>query len=137
MRPYELVVLLHPDLEIDADTPIKKIEGQVEAAGGKVVSRDNWGKKRTAYKVKKQDFAVYVRFELQIDPAKVRGFENNLLLTEEVIRHLLVTKETSKATEKPEKAKDKSEDKEKSADQEDKTDKEEKEEKVTAAKEEK
>lgn len=99
MRPYELVVLLHPDLEIDADAPIKKIEDLVEAAKGKVVSRDNWGKKRTAYRVKKHDFAVYVRFELQLDPAKVRGFEDNLLLTEEIVRHLLVIKE-AKAPEK-------------------------------------
>lgn len=97
MRPYELVVLLHPDLEIDVDTPISKLEKLVDTAGGKVIKRDNWGKKRLAYRIKHQDFAVYVFFELQMDPAKVPGFERNLLLTEEVMRHLLVSKETPKA----------------------------------------
>ena len=87
---YELVVLLHPDLEIDVDTPIAKIEKLVDANGGKVVKRDNWGKKRLAYRVKHQDFAVYVYFELQLEPGKVRGLENNLLIVEEVLRHILV-----------------------------------------------
>ena len=40
------MVLLHPDLEIDVEAPIAKVEGLVEAAGGKVLKRDNWGKKR-------------------------------------------------------------------------------------------
>lgn len=90
MRPYELVVLLHPDLEIDVDTPIGKLEKLVESAGGKIVKRDNWGKKRLAYRVKKHDFAVYVYFELSVEPTKVRQLENSILLTEEVLRHLLV-----------------------------------------------
>ncbi len=93
MRTYELVVLLHPDLEIDADAPIAKIEKLITAADGKVTKRDNWGKKRLAYAVKKQDFAVYVYFEIQIDPSKVRQLEAALLITDEVMRHLIVTHE--------------------------------------------
>lgn len=91
MRPYELVVLLHPDLEIDADAPIKKLEKLIEGLGGKIIKRDNWGKKRLAYPVKKQDFAVYVFFKLSIEPENVRKLEDSLLITEEVLRHLLVT----------------------------------------------
>ncbi len=90
MRPYELVVVFHPDLEIDIDTPIAKIEKLIESTGGKVVKRDNWGKRRLAYKVKHQEFGVYVLFEVLMDGAKVRGLESNLLITDEVMRHLLV-----------------------------------------------
>ncbi len=104
MRPYELVVLLHPDLEIDVDTPIAKLEKLVENAGGKVTKRDNWGKRRLAYQVKHQDFAVYVYFELQMDPEKVNGFERNLALAEEVMRHLIVVQEEDKKPAKPAKA---------------------------------
>lgn len=95
-RNYELMVLLHPDLEIDVETPITKVEGLVNAAGGKVTKRDNWGKKRLAYRIARQDFAVYVYFELQLDPAKVRELENALLITEEVLRHILVAHEEIK-----------------------------------------
>lgn len=90
---YELVVLLHPDLEIDAEAPINKIEGLVTATGGRVTKRDNWGKKRLAYRIAKQDFAIYVYFEVELDPAKVRELENTVLLTEEVLRHILVLHE--------------------------------------------
>jgi small subunit ribosomal protein S6 len=105
MRPYELVVLLHPDLEIDVDSPIAKLEKLIAAAGGKILKRDNWGKKRLAYPVSKQNFAVYVYFELQLEPLKVRDLEATLRITEEVMRFLTVHKLEPQA--KPEKKKDK------------------------------
>ncbi|MBW3538195.1 30S ribosomal protein S6 [Candidatus Parcubacteria bacterium] len=107
MNLYELVVLLHPDLEIDVDAPVAKIEKLVENAGGKVVKRDNWGKKRLAYKIKGQGYAVYVLFEVQLPAANARGLEGTILLTEEVMRHLLVAKEPAVAArpQKPKAAK--------------------------------
>jgi small subunit ribosomal protein S6 len=99
-KTYELMVLLHPDLEIDAEAPIAKVEGLVEAVGGKVIKRDNWGKKRLAYRIAKQDFAIYVYFELQLDPNQVRELENTILITEEVLRHILVVHEEVKASAK-------------------------------------
>lgn len=107
MKTYELVVLLHPDLEIDIDSPIAKIEKLADQAGAKIIKRDNWGKKRLAYRVKNQDFAVYVYFEISAEPAKVPGFEHNLLLAEEIMRHLLVSHEEQTIVEakKPKAAK--------------------------------
>ncbi len=91
MRTYELVVLLHPDLEIDVDSPIAKIEKLIEGFSGKIIKRDNWGKKRLAYRVKKQDFAIYVYFEMSLPAEGARKLEDSILITEEVMRHLLVT----------------------------------------------
>lgn len=92
-RTYELITLLHPDLEIDIEAPIGKIEKLIEAAGGKTVKRDNWGKKRLAYRIKRQDFALYVYFEFTGEGETVRQLENSLLITEEVLRHLIVLQE--------------------------------------------
>lgn len=92
-KTYELVVLLHPDLEIDVEAPIKKVEGIITGAGGKVTKRDNWGKKRLAYRIKHQDFAIYVYFEAELPTESVRSVENTLLITEEVLRHILVVHE--------------------------------------------
>ncbi len=92
MKPYELVVLLHPDLEIDVDTPIAKLEKLITAAGGKTTKRDNWGKKRLAYPVKKQQFGIYIYFEIDLPSAGVRELESQLLITEEVLRFLAVKK---------------------------------------------
>jgi small subunit ribosomal protein S6 len=92
-KTYELVVLLHPDLEIDVESPIKKVEGIITAAGGKVAKRDNWGKKRLAYRIKHQDFAIYVYFEVELPTEAVRSVESTLLITDEVLRHILVVHE--------------------------------------------
>src|SRR6185312_14063733 len=92
-KTYELVVLLHPDLEIDVEAPINKVEGLVQAVGGKIVKRDNWGKKRLAYKIARQSFAIYVYFEVLLDPEKVNPLERQILITEEVLRHILVVHE--------------------------------------------
>jgi small subunit ribosomal protein S6 len=108
-KTYELMVLLHPDIEIDVETPIAKIESLVEATGGKVLKRDNWGKKRLAYKIAHQDFAIYIYFELDLDPSKVQELESTILITEEVLRHILVVHEENtprvetKAADKAEK----------------------------------
>ncbi len=92
MRQYELVVVLHPDLEIDVDTPISKIEKLIGNTKGTITKRDNWGKKRLAYPIKKHSFGVYVFFELELEPEAVRSIEASLLITEEVIRFMLVNR---------------------------------------------
>jgi small subunit ribosomal protein S6 len=94
---YELVVLLHPDLEIDVEAPVTKVEGLIDAVGGRVIKRDNWGKKRLAYRIRRQDFAIYVYFEVELDASSVRQLENTILITEEVLRHLLVAHEENVA----------------------------------------
>ena len=92
---YELVVLLHPDLEIDVEAPIAKVEGLITSVSGRVSKRDNWGKKRLAYRIKKQDFAIYVYFELELAGSEVRELERQLLITEEVLRHIIVVHEVN------------------------------------------
>ena len=61
-----------------------------DSMGGKALKLDNWGKRKLAYKIRKQDFAVYVCFDLMVEPAKVAKIENDILLTEEIMRHIIV-----------------------------------------------
>lgn len=89
MKNYELVVLLHPDLEIDLDKPLKKIEGIVSQHGGKIQTTDVWGKRKLAYRISGQDFAVYVYYELELPSEIVSKVEKALNITDEVIRYLL------------------------------------------------
>jgi len=100
---YELTVLLHPDLEIDLEKPLKKVEKIIADNGGKVVKQDNWGKRKLAYAIKKQDFAVYVLFEVSMLPANANKLQGLLNITDEVIRYLMVEKDL-KAPEAGEKA---------------------------------
>jgi len=96
MRPYELSILFHPDLEMNLDPALEKVKKLLESNGANITKEDNEGKKRLAYQINKQDFAVYYYFELELPtqaPAKISSVLN---ITDEVIRYLLVAKDPRK-----------------------------------------
>ena len=91
MKEYELTVLIHPDLEVDIETPLTKVRGLITTAGGSIVSEDNWGKKKLAYRIKNEDFAVYVYFDVKLPADAPLKISNTLNITDEILRYLLVT----------------------------------------------
>lgn len=122
MHTYELAVLFHPDLEIDLSKPQAKVEKLVTDNGGKITNTDSWGKKRLAYKIAKQDNAIYVFYTLELPAEAVRKIESTLNITDEVMRYLItrvdhksIAKAEALRTQKAEKAQargDKEEDEE-------------------------
>lgn len=91
MKEYELTVLIHPDLEADLEAPLAKVRDIITGAGGKVISEDNWGKKKLAYPIKREEFAVYVYMDVELPSDAPLKISNTLNITDEVIRYLLVT----------------------------------------------
>ncbi len=104
LNQYEIAVLFHPDLEADLDKATNKIEKLFKDGGGKVVATDNWGKRKLAYTIKKQDYAVYVVYTVDLPGESVRKIESTMNITDEVIR-FLITKPDLKAIAKAEAAK--------------------------------
>lgn len=104
MRKYELTVLIHPDLEIDLEKPLGKIRDIIKANGGEITAEDNSGKKKLAYRIKNEDFAVYVYFELDLPAENVAKLDGTLNITDEVLRHLLVSYDPKKPDETEEDA---------------------------------
>ena len=97
MRQYELTVLIHPDLEMNLTPALDKIKKIVGDNGGKITKEVNDGKKRLAYSINKQDFAVYYNFEVDLPAGASEKISNVLNITEEVLRYLLVTVDVRKA----------------------------------------
>lgn len=93
MKEYELTVLIHPDLEMDLDAPLKKVRKIITENGGKIAKEDNWGKKRLAYQINKLDHAVYVFFGLELPADAPLKISNIFNITDEIIRYLLVKKD--------------------------------------------
>lgn len=104
MNQYEIAVLYHPDLEIDLEKATAKVEKIFKDNGGKVVNTDNWGKRKLAYSIKKQDHAIYVFYTIDLPTENVRKVEATLNITDEVIR-FLITRPDLKAIAKAEAAK--------------------------------
>lgn len=90
MKEYELTVLIHPDLEADLDTPLKKVRDIVTNAGGTITREDNWGKKKLAYAINREEFAVYVYMDVELPADAPLKISNILNITDEVLRYLLV-----------------------------------------------
>ena len=70
MKQYELTVLIHPDLEMNLTPALDKISKLIESQNGKIVKETNEGKKRLAYSINKQDYAVYYFYEPLTLPTK-------------------------------------------------------------------
>ncbi len=102
---YEVAVLYHPDLEVDLEKATSRVEKIFKDNGGKVVAEDNWGKRKLAYVIKKNESAIYIIYTVDLPPENVRKVENILNITDEVIR-FLITRPDLKAIAKAEAAKE-------------------------------
>lgn len=91
MKEYELTVLIHPDLEADLETPLNKVRDIIKTAGGTIVREDNWGKKKLAYAIRREEFAVYVYMDVELPADAPLKISNTFNITDEVLRYLLVT----------------------------------------------
>jgi small subunit ribosomal protein S6 len=91
MRKYELVCIVHPDLdEIAFNGIIEKVKGWVLETSGSVDKVEVWGRKRLAYSIKKQREGQYVLFNLSLVPTATTTLEKNLRFLEPVIRYMLI-----------------------------------------------
>jgi small subunit ribosomal protein S6 len=94
MRRYELMLLFRPDLEDDKlQSAVEKVTRAIVNAGGSLTKVSPWGKRRLAYEIKHFREASYFLIHFDIAPAEVRGIERGILITEEILRHLVTVLE--------------------------------------------
>ena len=103
MKDYELTVLVHPDFESDLEKVLDRVRSLITANGGEIAKEDNWGKKKLAYTIKGQDFAIYVAMDAKLPTAAPLKVSNSLYMTDEVLRYLLVKAEARPVVESEEK----------------------------------
>jgi small subunit ribosomal protein S6 len=93
MRNYEVVFIIHPDLDETAvNGMIEKVKGWITEAGGTVDNSELWGKRRMAYMIRKQREGQYVYFQTTMAPAFSNELDRNLRLTEPIMRYLITAK---------------------------------------------
>ena len=90
MRNYEVVFIVHPDLDEAALTAIvEKVTGWITDSGGSVETAEVWGKRRMAYIIRKQKEGQYVLLNITLSPTAASELERNLRYQESVMRHML------------------------------------------------
>ncbi|NLG99846.1 MAG: 30S ribosomal protein S6 [Chloroflexi bacterium] len=94
MRNYEVVLIIHPDLDETALNGIlDRVQGWIKDSGGSVDKIDLWGKRRLAYSIRKQREGQYVFMEAQIAPSFTAELERNVRLLEPIMRYSIINKQ--------------------------------------------
>jgi small subunit ribosomal protein S6 len=90
MRRYELMLVIRPDVADDkSQALIDRTTRGIVAAGGQIVKVAPWGRRRLAYPIDRHREGSYhiILFEAPSD--SIVELEHTLLITEEVLRHLV------------------------------------------------
>lgn len=91
MAKYEMMFIARTDVpEEDLDKLNAQMESVVSGAGGKTEKIDKMGRRRLAYRVKRQREGFYVLFTFEGNGETVREFERRLKVTDQVIKYLTV-----------------------------------------------
>jgi small subunit ribosomal protein S6 len=94
MRNYEVVLVIHPDLDEAAlNSTVEKAKGWVTEAGGTVTNVELWGKRHMAYSLRKQREGQYVLLKVSMAPSFTVELERNLRFLEPVMRFLITAVE--------------------------------------------
>jgi len=94
MRDYELVFVVHPDLDDSTlKEVVERVKGWITSAGGQVDNVDMWGKRKLAYPIRKQKEGQYVLLKTKMNPSFCSELERNLRLQEPVMRFLIAADE--------------------------------------------
>ncbi len=90
MRRYELMLVIRPDVADDrSQAVIDRTTRQVVAGGGQIVKVAPWGRRRLAYPIDRQREGSYHIILFDAPGEVIVELERGLLITEEVLRHLV------------------------------------------------
>jgi len=90
MRRYELMLIIRPDVADDrSQAVIDRTTRQIVASGGQIVKVAPWGRRRLAYAIDRHREGSYHIILFDAPGEAVLELERALLITEEVLRHLV------------------------------------------------
>ena len=101
MRRYELMLVVRPDSpDEQVDAIVDRATKSISGAGGQIVKRSPWGRRRLAYPIGQYREGSYHILLFDAPPEAVLELERGLNITEEVMRHL-VTRVERPASRRP------------------------------------
>ena|SRR5829696_4199773 len=94
MRRYELMLVFRPDAPDDRISAIiDRTTRQIITEGGQIVKVAPWGRRRLAYAIDRHREGAYHIVLFEAPTTAIVELERGLLITEEVLRHLIVRQE--------------------------------------------
>jgi small subunit ribosomal protein S6 len=91
LRSYQSVLILKPDIEESRiDEALAKIGEFIKRNGGAILKTEKWGKKRLAYRVKKNRFGIYLNLYHTLEPSGVVDLEKKYKLFDLIIKFMVL-----------------------------------------------
>jgi small subunit ribosomal protein S6 len=102
MRRYELMLVIRPDVADDkSQALVDRTTRQVVTAGGRIVKVAPWGRRRLAYPIDRHREGSYHIILFEASGEVIAELEHTLLITEEVLRHLVTRVERPTKAARP------------------------------------
>jgi small subunit ribosomal protein S6 len=97
MRPYELMVIIDPEVEERTVEPsLQKFLNVITNDGGTIEKVDIWGRRRLAYDIKKKSEGIYAEVNFTATPATAKELDRQLGLNETIMRTKIIRPEEQK-----------------------------------------
>src|SRR5207244_3895171 len=94
VRRYELMLVFRPDAPDERLAAIiDRTTRQITAGGGQIVKVAPWGRRRLAYPIDRQREGSYHIVVFEAPTTVISELERGILITEEVLRHLVIRQE--------------------------------------------
>jgi small subunit ribosomal protein S6 len=91
MRRYELMLVLRPDVPDErVQAVVDRTTRQIAGSGGQIVKVAPWGRRRLAYPIERYREGSYHILVFEAPSEAIVEVERGLLITEDVLRHLVV-----------------------------------------------
>jgi len=91
LRSYELMLIVSPEvMDESLDAIVDRISHFITEKGGTISNVEQWGKRRLAYPIGHFSEGNYVLTRFEFKPDLGRELEAKLLISEDILRHLLI-----------------------------------------------
>jgi len=97
VREYEVTIIVPPQLDDEVRTQLFERVSDWLVPGASEEDKpmqNHWGQRPLAYPIKGFEEGYYVMYEAKVDPARIKDVERNLQFAEDIIRYLVVRKES-------------------------------------------
>ena len=94
MRRYELMLVFSPEAPDERISAIiDRTTRQITADGGQIIKVAPWGRRRLAYQIDRHREGSYHIVVFEAPATAIAELERGILITEDVLRHLIVRQE--------------------------------------------
>jgi len=93
-RLYEAVLVFDSNMnDGEVEQEIANVKTVCDRHQGNIENTDLWGRRKLAYEIDKKQYGIYAVLNISGAPEMVPDLDRQLRINENVIRHLVVTKD--------------------------------------------